>query len=194
MAVMASATGLPYGRPLTADDLDAIPDDGHRYELLDGSLLVTPAPGWGHQEGLYTLYWLLRAACPRGLRVIGAPFAVRLAPETELQPDILVARYEDLTPRNLPVAPLLAVEVRSPSTGAIDLTLKKAAYERFRVPSYWVLDPDPEKPALAVFELTAGHRYVEVAKVVGEETFVAERPFSVAVRPADLVTGLRPDG
>lgn len=192
MAVMTTATGLPYGRPLTADDLAAIPDDGHRYELLDGSLLVTPAPGWAHQEVLYTLYGVLRAACPRGMRVIGAPFAVRFTHDTELQPDILVARYEDLTPRNLPVAPLLAVEVRSPSTAAIDVTLKKLAYERYGVPSYWVLDPDPDQPSLRAFELADGDRYREVAHVVAEEAFRATQPFPIVVTPAELVAGLHP--
>jgi hypothetical protein len=44
MATMTAATGLPWGRPLVRDDLDRMPDDGHRYELLDGSLLVSPAP------------------------------------------------------------------------------------------------------------------------------------------------------
>jgi Uma2 family endonuclease len=191
---MTMATGLPFGRPLTADDLDAAPDDGHRYELLDGALLVTPAPAWEHQEVQYTLYGVLRAACPHGIRVIGASFAVRLTRDTELQPDLLVARYSDLTPKNLPTAPLLAVEVRSPSTALIDVNLKKAVYERHAVPSYWVIDPDPEKPALRVYELGANGRYTEVAHVTGGETFAAERPFPIVITPSILVTGLHPDG
>jgi Uma2 family endonuclease len=64
-------------RPFTVADLEGMPDDGRRYELIDGELLVSPAPGWPHQEAAYTLYMLLRQACPPGLRVIGAPFAVR---------------------------------------------------------------------------------------------------------------------
>ncbi len=117
MAVMTiSPTALPFGRALTADDLEQIPDDGHRYELLDGTLLVSPAPAWQHQEVQGALFVRLWDACPAGVRALMAPFAVRLTADTELQPDILVARYEDLTPKNLPVAPLLAVEVRSPST------------------------------------------------------------------------------
>jgi len=193
-AMTTTPTGLPFGRALTADDLELIPDDGHRYELLDGSLLVTPAPVWAHQQMQGAVFVLLWNACPAEIRVLGAPFAVRLTPETELQPDVLAARYADLTPENLPVAPLLAVEVRSPSTALIDLNLKKAAYERHGVASYWILDPDPEKPSLTVFELGEDGRYVEAAHVMGEESFTAERPFPVVVTPSELVAGLHPDG
>jgi Uma2 family endonuclease len=187
-----SPTALPFGRALTADDLERIPDDGHRYELLDGTLLVSPAPSWQHQEVQAELLGRLRAASPPDLRGLGAPFAVRLTPDTELQPDILVALYENFTPKNLPVAPLLAVEIRSPSTALIDLNLKKAAYERHGVESYWILDPDPETPSLLVFELGEAGRYVEVAHVAGHESFAAERPFPIELTPSDLVAGLHP--
>jgi hypothetical protein len=66
--------------PFTVTDLEGMPDDGRRYELIDGELLVCPAPGWARQEAVFTLYMFLRNACPPDLRVIGAPFAVRLTP------------------------------------------------------------------------------------------------------------------
>ena len=87
--------------PFTVADLEGMPDDGRRYELIDGELLVSPAPGWAHQEAAYTLYTLLRRHCPPDLRVIGAPFAVRPDKFNEVQPDVLVARYTDLG-RNRP--------------------------------------------------------------------------------------------
>jgi len=71
-----------------------------------------------------TLYLQLRASCPADLRVLIAPFAVRSAFDSEVQPDVLVTRYADLTPKNLPVAPLLAVEVLSRSTSLVDRNLK----------------------------------------------------------------------
>ncbi len=89
-------------RPFTVTDLEGMPDDGRRYELIDGALLVSPAPGWAHQEAAYTLYMILRSACPADLRVIGAPFAVRPDTFNEVQPDVLVARYADLTQQGLP--------------------------------------------------------------------------------------------
>src|SRR6266496_3222769 len=57
---------MSVGRPFSVADLEAMPDDGRRYELIDGELLVTPAPGWAHQEASITLTELLRAA-PSGL-------------------------------------------------------------------------------------------------------------------------------
>ena len=73
MSTMTRTT-VPAG-PWTVDDLDDFPDDGNRYELIDGTLLVSPAPNWAHQEMGGTLYVQLRAACPNDLRVMIAPFA-----------------------------------------------------------------------------------------------------------------------
>jgi Uma2 family endonuclease len=104
---------------------------------------------------------------------------------TELQPDVVVAWAEDFTSRDLPVAPLLVVEVLSPSSRLVDLHLERAAYEQMGAPCYWAVDP--LEPSLRVFELDAGGRYVEVAHVVSDAVFRAERPFPVTVRPCDLV-------
>lgn len=183
--------GVAAGRPFTVNDLEVMPDDGHRYELIDGVLIVTPAPGWNHQESSGELFVQLRNACTPEFRVLSAPFGVRTSVRNELQPDILVARYADLTPKNLPVAPVLAVEVLSASTALNDLNNKKAAYERMGTALYWVLDP--ELPGrLTVFELDQRGRYTEVASVCGDEKFTTDRPFPATIIPARLLDGLRP--
>lgn len=181
-----SALGLPFGRPLTAVDLKSLPDDGHRYELLDGTLLVSPAPGFSHQTVLGQLHIQLAAACPRDLRVILAPFAILFTPSTELQPDLLVAPRSDFTAKNLPTAPLLAVEIRSPSTALIDRTLKRAVYARYGTPSYWLVDPDPDAPSILALELR-GEEYVEAAYAVGADVFEVSAPFPLRLRPAELI-------
>lgn len=178
-------------RPFTVADLEAMPDDGRRYELIDGELLVSPAPGWSHQEAAQTLYVILRSACPRDLRVLMAPFAVRIDKFNELQPDVLVAKFADLTEPNLPTAPLLAVEVVSPNSGLRDRSLKKAVYERMGVPSYWLVDPDRNQPILTVFEMTGGS-YRQVTVVSGRKAWDARQPFPVRIVPADLIAGLNP--
>ncbi len=102
-----------------------------------------------------------------------------------------MARYVDLTPKNLPIAPVLAVEVLSASTALNDLNNKKAAYERMGAASYWVVDP--ELPGgLTVFELDSQGCYREVARVCGDEKFTAERPFPITIIPARLLDGLHP--
>jgi Uma2 family endonuclease len=108
-----------------------------------------------------------------------------------VQPDVLAARYEDLTEQGLPRAPLLAVEVISPTSRLRDASLKKAVYARLGTPSYWLVDPNPDQPALTVFEL-ADDDYKEVAHVTGAQAWTARQPFPVRVVPADLVRGLRP--
>ena len=176
--------------PFTVHDLEGMPDDGRRYELIDGELLVSPAPGLRHQTVGLRLYRVLDDSCPDDLYVLAAPFAVRTDLSNEVQPDVLVARFDELTDRNLPAAPVLAVEVLSPSGRLIDLNLKRAAYQRMGTPSYWILDPDV--PDLLVLELDATGEYEEVARVVGDEIFRARRPFEVRVVPTKLLGRLRP--
>jgi Uma2 family endonuclease len=171
--------------PYTVDDLVGMPDDGRRYELLDGELLVSPAPGWLHQRAVVELCVALRLACPPELEVLVAPFAVRQGDDTELQPDVLVARRSDFGRRGLAVAPVLAVEVLSPSTAMVDRHLKRAAYERMGCPSYWIVDP--ELPDLTVFELDEQGCYAQRASVAGGVEFAAVRPFPVTVAAAALV-------
>lgn len=184
-----TAMGLPVGRALTVDDLETLPDDGHRYELLDGTLIVSPAPGFPHQSVQGELYLLLRDACPPHLYVMLAPFAVRFSRFTELQPDILVAELRAFTRKNLPTAPLLAVEITSPSTVLIDRNLKRAAYARYGVPHYWIVDPDPDAPSITVFELH-GEDYIETQSAVGDQQLAVTKPFPVRLRPSDLVVRL----
>lgn len=116
--------------------------------------------------------------------------AVRTAPGSEMQPDVIVTRYADLTPTNLPLPPLLAVEVLSRSTALYDRNTKKAHYERRGVPSYWILDPT-EPGRLTVLELDADGRYAEMADVAGDAASMRGQPCAVTVVPARLLDGLR---
>jgi Uma2 family endonuclease len=182
---MTAMTDDISGRPYTVADLEEMPDDGRRYELIDGMLHVSPAPGFRHQKVVVKLVVRLDAACPDGMQLLAAPFSVQPSDSTELQPDVLVARDGDLTEKLLPVAPLLAVEVLSPSTALYDLNIKMAAYERLGVHSYWVIDP--REPKLTSFELDAEGRYKQVAEVKGDDPFDATQPFPVRIVPAELL-------
>lgn len=180
----------------TVEDLERMPDDGRRYELLDGLLLVSPAPGVWHQEMALELAIRLRAVCPLELHMVIAPFEWRRGRGTALQPDVLVARRDDLFAveggKFLGQPPVLAVEVLSPSTRRIDRLSKLSAYEEAGVASYWLVDPDPETPSLHALDLVNG-RYVEVGCPSGAQAWQAQRPFPVTIAPADLVAGLRRD-
>jgi Uma2 family endonuclease len=176
--------------PFTVYDLEGMPDDGRRYELVDGELLVSPAPGTLHQTMVLQMAVRLVAACPADLHVLTAPFAVRTDVTNEVQPDVLIARTEDLTDKILPVAPVLVAEVASPTTRMVDANLKRAVYERMGVPCFWLLDPDPVEPSLTARELDDEGRYQTVARVKGKEVFHAQRPVLVRIVPSELLAGL----
>lgn len=181
---MEAVTTLPRGEPLTRDDLQQTPDDGHRYELVEGSLVVTPARSYRHQDVVLNLAVVLKSACPSELKVLVAPFDVVLSEHSVLQPDLLVARRADFTDRELPTAPLLAVEVLSPSTRLIDTELKHARYQAAGSPSYWVIDPDALE--LTTWELRHGE-YVEAVHATGDTPFTAATPFPVTFSPSQLL-------
>jgi Uma2 family endonuclease len=189
MGVVTIAEAWPtISRPFTVHDLDRMPDDGRRYELVDGVLIVSPAPSVTHQVVMMAVAVRLEQACPDGLIVVPGP-GVRMSVETELIPDIVVSRFEHIGGVRITDPPLLAVEVQSPSTALVDLNIKKAVYERFGIESYWIVVPDVDKPELTAFELRDG-RYEQVADVAGDEPYRATRPFRVGVIPSQLVQRL----
>jgi Uma2 family endonuclease len=180
---MTNMTSIPVDDSFTADDLDSLPDDGQRYELVDGELLVTPSPRMIHQVAVLELAHVLRAAVPAGLRVLVAPMDVRLSMRLQVQPDVLVIHDGPLDVPRVEEVPLLVVEVLSRTTRSRDLVTKRRAYEGAGIPSYWLVDP--KVPSLTVLELVEGS-YREVATARGDEAFRASRPFAVEVVPAAL--------
>ncbi len=132
-------------RDWTADALRALPDDGNRYEIVDGELLVTPAPSLVHQDAVGELLLLLAPYARRNdLHCILAPAEVRFSPNRVVQPDVFVvpfiggrkpARLDDV--HRL----ILAVEVLSPSSARADRHSKRHLYQSQSVPEYWIVDP-----------------------------------------------------
>ncbi len=171
-------------RDWTVDDLDLLPDDGLQYELLDGMLLVTPAPIVVHQRAAARLHLLLAAACPPDMELFFAPLDWRPDQHTSLQPDLLIARNEDVEIKNIARPLVLAVEIISPSTRRKDLFLKRSKYQDGGVQSYWIVDPDA--PSITVLELVDG-QYVTVAEATCDEAVSLEKPFPVTIVPAALI-------
>lgn len=129
---------------LSYDDYAAI-DDDRRYEVIDGVLLLTPAPSAFHQALLYELAVQFAPLRARGT-VLFAPSDVVFRserPAMVLQPDLFFVRRERqeiVTEANLRGAPDLVVEVLSPSTSRRDLRDKRLIYARFGVAEYWIVD------------------------------------------------------
>jgi len=177
----------------TIDELHRFPSDGNRYELIQGSLHVNPAPDPFHQRVSSNLQWLLTEACPDGLEVFSAPLDVTLGPDTLVQPDLMVVRTDRLTGAGLDGPPLLVVEILSPSSMNYDRGTKRLTYEQARVPSFWIVDPDPHQSSVTLLDLDGDH-YVE-RTVEGGGELAGDRPYPIVVRPDDLVVpggGRRP--
>jgi Uma2 family endonuclease len=131
---------------LTYDDYAALPDDGHRYELYEGELVITPSPRTRHQLVIGDLYVLMAEHVRRHRlgELFLSPIDVILSRITVLQPDLVYverARLGIVTERAIEGAPTLVVEVLSPSTDARDRGAKQALYARYGVPYYWIVDP-----------------------------------------------------
>ena len=182
IAVRESLTSVESGA-FTIDDLDNMPDDGRRRELIDGSVTLSPAPSGRHQVVLAELLFQLRRVLPNDMTVVAAPYDWVISASTVMQPDLMVVRRVALLQR-LVEAPLLVAEVRSPSTARTDATLKRQIYADAGVPSYWLVDPD--EPAIEVLSLgEAGYDVVAVAK--GDDVLEVATPFAVSFRVGDLV-------
>src|SRR5881409_673308 len=149
---------------LTYEDYVGLPDDGRRYEILDGELEVSPAPAPRHQRVLLNLLRIVdRHVEGRELgHVYVAPIDVILAPTTIVQPDfvfVAAARESIVTERAIEGPPDLAVEILSPWSGRRDRVAKAALYARHGIRHYWVVDPDAR--LLEVYELeSAAYRLV----------------------------------
>lgn len=136
----------PQPDRLTVEDYGALPDDGQRYEILDGILEVTPSPTFEHQTITARLLRILESHCSahRLGQVVSAPMDVILSNDTVCQPDLIFIRTERLSEivrDRIYGSPDLVIEILSPSTNARDLTIKKQLYARSGIPEYWVVDP-----------------------------------------------------
>jgi Uma2 family endonuclease len=137
---MAMAVSVPF---YTVDDLEHFPDDGNRYELLDGVLLVTPLAGAPHQIVASRIQAELALALQRpGIAHVVGPGAVVRPPRTQLQPDILVypARFSPKDDWRKVSEHWLAVEVLSRSSWIYDREFKRDAYFALGVRQVWLVD------------------------------------------------------
>lgn len=171
-------------RPFTYEDLEAMPDDGYRREIIGGSLIVTPAPSGGHQRVAGNLFALLRDAETPETMAMVAPYDWKLPDGGSVQPDVMVIRRQDFDsagPLPQGAVPLLVVEVLSPSNPTQDRMLKRDLYERLGVPAYWLVDPS--EPSMLALRLLDGRYQVELE---GSGTFRTEWPFTVDVTAGGL--------
>lgn len=166
-----------------------MPDDGMRYELLDGEVYMTPAPSTRHQRTVGRLYVaLVEFAHKRGLgEVLLAPTDVVFGERTAVQPDLLYIsndRASIVTELNVQGAPDLVVEVLSPSTASFDRDKKLQYYARAGVREIWYLDPLAR--TAEILDLGEDGRYVGTAALSGESRITSKLLEGLSLPLGDL--------
>jgi Uma2 family endonuclease len=124
----------------------ALPEDGQRYEIVDGVLYMAPSSNRWHQDAVLLIsHYLVTHVKLKGLgQVFVAPFDVELTSSVIVQPDVLVilnANVEKIKVTRVVGSPDLVVEVASPATATYDRRVKYDAYAQAGVPEYWIVDP-----------------------------------------------------
>ena len=144
---------------LTYEDYCQIPEDGNRYEVIDGLLFMAPAPFVRHQRvSLQISFRLVEYVKLSGSgEVFYAPCDVVLSENNIVQPDVLYIsenRTSIITDKNVQGPPDLLIEILSQSNRQHDEIVKRELYERFGVLEYWIVDPDAE--TVKVYRLQDG--------------------------------------
>jgi Uma2 family endonuclease len=193
---MTAEVALAHGAPFTVNDLFAMPDDGQRYEVQDGALIVSPAPGVPHQLIVDDLVALLKAAAPQGAYAVSG-IAVRLHDdENGRVPDVSVISAHPRSRRGAAEATetLAVIEVVSPGSVRTDRVFKPAIYAEAGIPCFWRVEMDPfpgqvageELPVVLVHQLVGDH-YKLVARLSAGTTGTVDVPFPVTFDPATLL-------
>ena len=178
----------PHSSKVTYEDYVTLPDDGRRYEILDGELAVSPSPSSAHQRVSENLGGLLYTwvKTHRLGRIWRAPLDLILADTVVVQPDIMYVspeRASIVTDRGIEGAPDLVVEILSRSTGRRDRGAKKRIYARHGVGRYWLVDP--EACTLEIFALREG-KHEQVAAHAGNMVVAVDVPPGLEFRLAEL--------
>lgn len=174
------------GRSWTLDDLAGLPEDGQRYEIIDGCLLVSPPATVEHQAVADRIHRLLRAAAGPEYEVVEG-VGIRL-PGSVLVPDLVVADVRAVWSGVRLLAPgdlLLAVEIVSPSSTTTDRVTKPTLYAGAGIPAYWRVElAGPDAPSVVTYRLT-GTAYVEASTARGNDPVDVDWPLRVRLAPAD---------
>lgn len=175
---------------LTYADYAALPDDGKRYQLIEGELVEMPSPTSGHQIVSGELFSALRAHVrEHGLgRVLYAPLDVVLEDRTVVQPDVMFVSNERmgiLRKPHVAGAPDLCVEILSPGTARLDRVRKLGLYARHGVPHYWIVDLEARTIEEYVLAGEA-YRVRSVAAAIDDFAPVALPGFAFRLADVDL--------
>jgi Uma2 family endonuclease len=178
----------------TTDDLDELPEDGHRYELIDGALIVSPSPTSRHQTLVLLLGPALIPTCPPDWAVTQG-VEVRISRFRSLTPDLLVVTAEAAAREPSKFQPhevLLVVEIVSPGSVTMDRVAKPALYAQAGIPYYWRVET--ERGIVVHTHLLKPDPHVYVPTGRFDEVLDVDEPWRIRVPIADITPRFyRPD-
>jgi Uma2 family endonuclease len=177
----ANAVRPEPGQPWTIEDLELLPYDDFRYEIIEGSLLVTPMPANPHWRATYRLRCALEAQAPAQFVVSGENPGILIGGgHSYLIPDLVVLHAANVGGDGRgfePAAYGLVVEVLSPSNRSHDLVTKRHHYGRAGIAQYWIVDPKLRQMAVLVHDGQGG--YTDSAVVTPDKVWHTGEPFPI---------------
>jgi Uma2 family endonuclease len=174
---------LPDINGYTVADLHALPEDGRRWELIDGSLIVSPSATIDHNTIARWIAQILEDSCTHDL-VVGTDQSVTIDDHNEPRPDVIIAPAEFLQQTPFPVqGTRLVVEVVSPTSALRDTEIKRALYAGAGVPAYWIVVSDLTEPtiSLAKLALDESDGHYRYATHYTTDVFVTQVPWPVRI-------------
>ncbi|MEX2104838.1 MAG: Uma2 family endonuclease, partial [Bacilli bacterium] len=178
-------------QPLTYDDYATLPDDGNRYELVDGVLeLMSPSASAKHQMISFQIQKKISDSCENNYFVLYAPLDVILSPTEVRQPDLVMVhrdRLHIITKRAIEGPPDLVVEILSPSSIKRDKISKLNSYAHYQIPEYWIVDPS--NGALEQYVLSENH-YELMNVYIGDEKIHSDHIQCVSFSMNDIMNNI----
>ncbi len=175
----------------TYEDLFTLPEDGTRYEIIEGALYVLPSVGWAHASVVMNLItMLIPLADNLGGQWLTAPLDVFIPGGDPVQPDLLLMLPDGAARaamRGVEGPPDLVIEVVTPTNRVHDILTKRALYGRAGVREYWIVDPEARTIEILTLDRDALHL---IAATSGTETSVSPLFGSLPIAADDLFAGI----
>jgi Uma2 family endonuclease len=177
----------PDSLGFTVADLHALPDDGLRYELIDGSIIVSPSATWGHNNIARWIANILEDVCPGEDWIVGTDQSAAVDDRNEPRPDLVVAHVRNITRTPFPITDAALVgEVVSPNSALRDTETKRGLYARAGVPAYWIVVTDKDTGVISLAELRLDGARYRYATHYTSDAFHTDHPWPVTIDLPEL--------
>jgi Uma2 family endonuclease len=184
LGLVSSTPWHPHPDPFgfTVTDLHALPDDGLRYELIDGSIIVSPSATGGHNIVARWLAHIIEEARPTPHWIVSTDQSATVDERNELRPDLVVYRTRNVSRSPFPITEASMVgEVVSPNSALRDTETKRGVYARVGVPAYWIITTDETEQRISLAELRLDGDHYRYATHYTSDVFRTDHPWPLSI-------------